>query len=256
MTEDLRRRLAETAAGARNSIAGDDGGGGGGAESWLDKLCRAEGVADWPEQRLRDTSEMLDVLSETGRQAREVARGIQPVGGSGFAAAVTNRLPLNRKERYYTGTVLPMIVAGDGFMHLHRLLALCGLDHVQVQDDSATPLQGQQDIQFFTEYSFAESVFRPEDKQRFADRPLEADTPDLVISGRDWLLAIEAKMYHRPSTLDIETQMGRQRVLVDHWCEKFHIGAERARHIALLPAQFAADRRDLSVRVADLGGSP
>ena len=162
MTEDLRRRLAETAAGARNSIAGD-----GGAESWLDKLCRAEGVADWPEQRLRDTSEMLDVLSETGRQARAVATGIQPVGGSGFAAAVTYRLPLNRKERYYTGTVLPMIVAGDGFMHLHRLLALCGLDHVQVQDDGATPLQGQQDVQFFTEYNFAESVFRPEDMQRF-----------------------------------------------------------------------------------------
>lgn len=200
MTEDLRRRLAETAAGARNSIAGD-----GGAERWLDKLCRAEGVADWPEQRLRDTSEMLDVLSETGRQARAVATGIRPVGGSGFAAAVTYRLPLNRKERHYTGTVLPMIVAGDGFMHLHRLLALCGLDHVQVQDDGATPLQGQQDVQFFTEYNFAESVFRPEDIQRFPHpRPRGADTPDLVITGRDWLLAIEAKMYHRPAKTDLD----------------------------------------------------
>src|SRR6185312_6165083 len=34
-------------------------------------------------------------------------------------------LPLNRKERFYTGTVLPMLIASDGFMHLNRFLRLC-----------------------------------------------------------------------------------------------------------------------------------
>jgi hypothetical protein len=31
------------------------------------------------------------------------------------------RLPVNRKERYYTGTVLPGIVCQDGFKYFDRL---------------------------------------------------------------------------------------------------------------------------------------
>ncbi len=40
---------------------------------------------------------------------------------------LADRLPLNRKERYYTGTVLPMIVCCDEFAHFGRFLRLCGV---------------------------------------------------------------------------------------------------------------------------------
>ncbi|HEY0696968.1 MAG TPA: hypothetical protein VGD43_04080 [Micromonospora sp.] len=55
-------------------------------------------------------------------------------------------LPLNRKERYYTGTVLPAILCCDNFAHFSRisgLLATGDLDVRAVPDDCT--------IVFFTE---------------------------------------------------------------------------------------------------------
>ena len=46
---------------------------------------------------------------------------------SGLKELFDKRLPVNRKERYYTGTVLPMIVASDGFKRLPKFLTLCGV---------------------------------------------------------------------------------------------------------------------------------
>jgi len=34
------------------------------------------------------------------------------------------RLPLNRKEVYFTATVLPAIICADGFEHFHLFLKL------------------------------------------------------------------------------------------------------------------------------------
>lgn len=42
----------------------------------------------------------------------------------GMAELVDHGLPLNRKERFYTATVLPMLVCTDDFGHLDRLLEL------------------------------------------------------------------------------------------------------------------------------------
>jgi hypothetical protein len=39
-----------------------------------------------------------------------------------------DRLPINRKEVYYTATVLPCIVCADGFAHIHRLWQLLGIE--------------------------------------------------------------------------------------------------------------------------------
>lgn len=50
--------------------------------------------------------------------------------GGGVARAARTRLPMNRKERFFTGTVLPGIVAGDGLQYLHLLASLCRIDVV------------------------------------------------------------------------------------------------------------------------------
>ncbi len=76
-------------------------------------------------QGARDLADLLPAVAEHARYFREVfgslTSGSQPTIWSGTASSTG--LPLNRKEQYYTATVLPMIVASDGFAYLHRFLA-------------------------------------------------------------------------------------------------------------------------------------
>lgn len=146
------------------------------------------------------------------------------------AGAAESWLPANRKERYFTGTVLPMVAFSDGFAHTGRLLDLCGLPGIEVGG-----LTGDNRIQVFTEYSFAESVYLAADRERFADRPPAADTPDLVLVGDGWLLAIEAKLYDAVSAADLRRQLRAQAVLVEYWRGKLELDPQRVKHVALLP---------------------
>lgn len=107
--------------------------GNGDGSSWLDQMEPGQLPRDWPEGHGDAVAEMLGVLGERTRYSRAVAGAVaghdpQPSGGSEFIQATHARMPMNRKERYFTGTVLPMLIADNGFAHLHRFLALCGLD--------------------------------------------------------------------------------------------------------------------------------
>ena len=120
------------------------------------------------------------------------------------------RLPINRKERYYTGTVLPMIVASDGFKHFDRFLALCGMPEVALDADP-----NSSDIQFFTEYGFKESLKDGAEK-RFGD-PDGPHAPDLVVyieGAPSLLLGVEAKVFSQPSEADVREQLRVQKQLL------------------------------------------
>lgn len=188
---------------------------------------------------LTDAAALLRVAAENARYTREAVDALRqgptwdteaPQRVAGDAAG--RRLPFNRKERYFTGTVFPMIVASDGFAHLDRLLDLCQLEDVHVEPG----LNANQDIQFFTEYSFKESVFSREDRARFADAPPGGDTPDIVLVGPDWLLTIEAKMYDQPTAVSLNGQLDRQWTLVEYWAKAFRFDPARVQHVALIPA--------------------
>lgn len=200
-----------------------------------------------PELRA-DAKSLIDALIEYVRYNRVAMNGLRsPMAEPALRVAermAQDRLPFNRKERYFTGTVLPMLVASDGFAHLDRFLSMCGLP-----SSFSTDFEGTGHLQFFTEYSFNESVFTDADDARFIDRPPVADTPDLVIVGSDWLLAIEAKMFHRPSPARLASQLGRQAILVAYWASKFGIPQERVRHVALLPRALASTTGQLPVPV-------
>jgi len=189
-------------------------------------------------QGARDLADLLPAVAEHARYFREVfgslTSGSQPTIWSGTASSTG--LPLNRKEQYYTATVLPMIVASDGFAYLHRFLDLCGL-HVGGFDDHGRG--GMQELQFFTEYNLAESL-RDDDRERFPDPPPGHDTPDLVLAGPDWLLAVEAKMFHDPDSQALNAQLTRQRVVVDYLTRTLNIPHERVRHVFLLPEHLDA----------------
>ena len=182
-----------------------------------------------------DAAALIEVMTERIRYTRPA------ITASDDGHAGSHWLPLNRKERYFTATVLPMICASDGFAHVGRLLQLCGLPEVAVQ----AGLDGDQELVFYTEYGFAESVFTEADRARWPD-PAEGDTPDVVIAGDDWLVAIEAKMFHNPSHAGLEAQMARQAKLVDYWSSKRHMDPRRVAHVLLLPRDLAAETQPAS----------
>jgi hypothetical protein len=64
------------------------------------------------------------------------------------ASLFDTALPMNRKERFFTGTVFPMIVCADEFRHFGRFLRLSRVGDRTIQVASAA------NIQFFTEYGF------------------------------------------------------------------------------------------------------
>ena len=71
---------------------------------------------DWPPGHAAAIAELLTALGERARHTRAVA-GLtgagtpQPCAGDQFVAAARQRLPMNRKERYFTGTVLPGLIS-------------------------------------------------------------------------------------------------------------------------------------------------
>jgi hypothetical protein len=158
-------------------------------------------------------------------------------------------LPLNRKERYYTGTVLPAIICCDNFAHFSRISSLLptgDLDVRAVPDDCT--------IIFFTEYGLAESAIG-ESASRFTTLPTAKDTPDVVVlvtRPQPVLIALEAKLYDRPSKPDLQRQLGAQAILLEHMVGELGrmLGeAVRLVHAALLPEALAAAMGDLSVQV-------
>ncbi|MGZ4447648.1 MAG: hypothetical protein ACXVEC_13020 [Nocardioides sp.] len=147
-----------------------------------------------------------------------------------------NTLPLNRKERFYTGTVLPGIVCSD-FSRLNLLTALMGHPDVEASGDPA-----QSGVVFFTEYGIAESAYGPA-AARFAGLPTARDTPDVVfltVRPSPVLFALEAKMYDRPGGGELRHQLDLQRELLDplavRLAEWLGVDEVPVAHRALLPA--------------------
>ena len=144
-------------------------------------------------------------------------------------------LPLNRKERFFTGTVFPMIVCRDNFEHFGELLHILGCDQIPV---SANPLETN--IQFFTEYSLVESI-TASSKKRFTKSLTSKDTPDILIllkteENLKILIAIEAKMYDTPDALSLTSQMDNQSAnILCHIQEDLNISIMY--HYALLPSK-------------------
>ena len=140
-------------------------------------------------------------------------------------------LPLNRKERFYTGTVFPMIVCAENFRWLHAFLKLipgCPVVAIDGRPDTAN-------TQVFTEYSLAESTVGHA-RTRLPDPPRSKETPDIVIlvDGPERLLvAVEAKMYDTPTQADLTEQMRAQQVHLQYLVDK--LGIRHCHHVALLP---------------------
>jgi hypothetical protein len=145
-------------------------------------------------------------------------------------------LPMNRKERFFTGTLFPMIVCAENFGHFERFLDLIpGCPKLDIE-----PHPKKANIEFFTEYNLAESIHTPHDKERFHVKVQFRDTPDVMalIRGESSkvLIAVEAKMYDRVMKGALELQMTKQKLnVLDPTCAALSIEADNLFHVALLP---------------------
>ena len=145
---------------------------------------------------------------------------------------MSNLLPLNRKEAYYTGTVLPGIICAENFKHFHLFLRLVGINDVEVNVSHK-----EENIQFFTEYNLMQSIHRTIDEERFRKGEYRNDTPDLMIAIKDtskpYIIAIEAKMFDKPTPKEIIAQCENQKKYVlDNLSA--NLGTEPI-HVCLLP---------------------
>jgi hypothetical protein len=147
-------------------------------------------------------------------------------------ALFQTHLPINRKEVYYTATVLPCIVCADGFTHIHRFWKLLGID---VQHIEAAP--DRTNVQFFTEYNARQSVYVETDKDRFEGEILSGETPDILIvvdRSPPLIISIEAKMYDTVSADELNRQFQAQ---YDNVLRRLLVGVPGAEivQVALLP---------------------
>ena len=161
----------------------------------------------------------------------------------GLSHLLDTRLPLNRKEAFFTATVLPAILCADSFKHFDRFLNL--LDVRDIPIDSGVE---QANIQFFTEYCLAESIYG--DVPKFPDAPRERVRPDMMIfieGPEPLLIAIEAKLYASTQASDLNMEMENQEKHVLSYLRKRWPGL-RTVHAALLPEAMKREIGNLVAR--------
>ncbi|HXJ95054.1 MAG TPA: hypothetical protein VMT20_19620 [Terriglobia bacterium] len=141
---------------------------------------------------------------------------------------------MNRKEVFFTATVLPAIICADRFKHFHRFLNLLGLPDVPIDVS-----REKANIQLFTEYCLAESIHHD---PRFPGAPRDPERPDLVIfieGSPPRLIAVEAKLYNRTQPSDLKREMERQEMHVLKYLRERWPGLQTT-HTALLPEAMKA----------------
>jgi len=154
-------------------------------------------------------------------------------------------LPLNRKERFFTGTVLPMIVCKDNFKNIHILLSLVGIFETTILNFNPS----ESNVLFFTEYSLVESLIG-KDKHRFKGLPKTKDTPDIIIyikSAKKKLVALEAKMYDVPTADKLNDQMEAQQKILKSI--EISLDTDKPHHYLLLPEKLAKQSNGLEYPV-------
>ena len=158
------------------------------------------------------------------------------MGHKGLSQLLNTRLPLNRKEVFFTATVLPAIICADSFRHFDRFLRLLGLRDIAIDISKENA-----NIQFFTEYSLVESILGNRSaKDRFPHPPHEKERPDVMIfieRSEPILIAIEAKLYSSARASDLKREMENQEKHVLSYLLKHLPGLRRDNtvHAALLP---------------------
>jgi hypothetical protein len=169
-----------------------------------------------------------------------------------------SELPINRKERFYTGTVLPALLFHCGLSNFYSFLREIPGFPSEVEEKKT-----QDEFLLYTEYNLKESaVNNSVGTEIYTDT---RDTPDLIIEilkPVKMFIVIEAKMFASPSQSDFEGQMKAQKKAVIDVLKKKY-SESKIFHVALVPKglglkstsdfdvlnwEYFIDKQDLNVR--------
>lgn len=144
-------------------------------------------------------------------------------------------LPVNRDERYYTGTVLPMIICRENLKYFNTFLSL-----LPINTDPKVNWS-KDNIQFFTEYSLRKSFYNisnmlmlsDEERKRFLTLP--RSIPDILIylKPQKVLIAVEAKMFDNVSLNKLKVQLEQQAEVLNFISD--NLSVKELIHYSLLP---------------------
>ncbi len=141
-------------------------------------------------------------------------------------------LPFNRKERFFTATVVPALL-GPSWERLVEVLR-----HVAVESDHVIWTTDHANTQVFSEYGIGESILASD--VRFEGLTVPRDTPDLVIyQPNRVLVGVEAKMFDVPGRAELLEQLSRQATVLAVLARALDLPEQYVHQVALLPNETA-----------------
>lgn len=149
-----------------------------------------------------------------------------------FCRSMKTELPLNRKERFYTGTVLPALLFHNGLSNFYTFLR-----EIKGFPTEINKAQTKDNFLFYTEYGLYESA-----GERNVGRKIPAhtkDIPDIVVEilkPKRVFVIIEGKMFEKTNQHRINDQIDRQRRYIAEPLKKaFQLDESQIFHLALVP---------------------
>lgn len=140
-------------------------------------------------------------------------------------------LRLNRKERFYTGTVLPSLLFHRGLSNFYSFLHQIPEFPKEISEKDTDG-----EFLFYTEYNLKESQVK---KSEGIKIDIETgDTPDLIIEILQpfkVFVVIEAKMFANPTLKYFNSQMSAQKKVIDALKKAYD--PRHIFHVALVPSQ-------------------
>jgi hypothetical protein len=143
-----------------------------------------------------------------------------------------SELPLNRKEKFYTGTVLPALLFHNGLNNFYSFL-----QQVDGFPTEINEVEKKDNFLFYTEYNLKQSAGNKKNVGRKI--PTETnDTPDVVIEilePKRVFIIIEAKMFRNIYQSSLNRQMSNQKkAVIGPLRKSFQLGENQIFHIALV----------------------
>lgn len=155
--------------------------------------------------------------------------------------------PFNREERFFTGTVLSLLLCGNDFKNLKVIT------DIMAPNLKINPIfsSRQKNVLFYTEYNLKKSGVVSAERES-----ADGDTPDVLFyifdKGNTYLFAIEVKMFHRPTKEKLIQQMEGQLVILKNLADRKNIPHNHIFHVALLPRKQAQQLSGISITWEDI----
>lgn len=143
-----------------------------------------------------------------------------------------SELPLNRKERFFTGTVFPALLFHNGLSNFYRFLR-----EIKNFPDEVCEEATKDNFLFYTDYNLKESAGGRNIGRKIPTR--KGVTPDIVIEilePKRVFVIVEAKMFHDISDSSLSYQMNEQReAIIGPLKDAFNLRNDQIFHVALVP---------------------